>query len=181
MESIFLLRHPWFKHVWNIAKYLSEIIDMFAWGDGWNGQYSERVANKQVADTLDFFILPVVPNCGISYQKRLSCAIHIQAFLDSSFDYNLSILLLASRLCSSLYLKSCFRSVCLYFTGFFFLGGLGVPHPAKILPFPPSDTCPRFWPRLVPPAEVRPRKLEKKLNTFLCQIQNWLLLISKVP
>ena len=32
---------------------------------------------------------------------------------------------------------------------------------------------------LFPPAEVRPRKFEKKLNIFLCQI--WLLLSSKVP
>ena len=64
-------------------------------------------------------------------------------------------------------------------TGFFPWGGQGVPHPAKILPIPPSDTCPRFWTKACPPQpRFIPENL-KNLNTFLCQI--WLLLSSKVP
>ena len=52
----------------------------------------------------------------------------------------------------------------------FFLGGWGVPHPAKILPIPPIQHLSPFLDQgLSPAAEVRPRKL-KNLNTFLCQI-----------
>ena len=62
---------------------------------------------------------------------------------------------------------------------FFSWRGLGVPHPAKKLSIPPSNTCPRFLDQgLSSPAKVRPPKFEN-LNTFLCQI--WLLLSSKVP
>ena len=63
--------------------------------------------------------------------------------------------------------------------GFFSGGATGSPHLAKILPIPPSDTCPRFWTKGCPPPQPRfvPENL-KNLNTFLCQI--WLLLSSKV-
>ena len=65
-------------------------------------------------------------------------------------------------------------------SGFFSWGDGGSPHPAKILPIPPSDTCPCFWTKACPPPQPRfvPENL-KNLNTFLCQI--WLILSSKVP
>ena len=56
----------------------------------------------------------------------------------------------------------------------FFLGGLGVPHPAKILSIPHPTPVPVFVPRLVPPQPRFVPENLKNLNTFLCQI--WLLL-----
>ena len=66
------------------------------------------------------------------------------------------------------------------FQGFFFRGGLGVPHLAKILSIPHPTLVPVFGPKLVPPPPPRfiPKNL-KTLNTFLCQL--WLFLSSKVP
>ena len=50
----------------------------------------------------------------------------------------------------------------------FFPGGVGVPHPAKILPIPsPIRQLSSFLDQgLSPPAEVRPRKVEK-LNEYI--------------
>ena len=61
--------------------------------------------------------------------------------------------------------------------GFFSWGGS--PHLAKILPIPPSDTCPRFWTKACPPQPRFVPENLKILNTFLCQI--WLLLIQLIP
>ena len=55
--------------------------------------------------------------------------------------------------------------------GFFPGGTGGSPHPAKILPIPPSDTCPRFWTKACPPpAEVRPWKFEKFKYIFVSNL-----------
>ena len=63
--------------------------------------------------------------------------------------------------------------------GFFSWGGLGGPHPVKILPIPPIRYLSPFLDQgLSPQPRFIPKNL-KKLNPFLCQI--WLLLSSKVP
>ena len=56
----------------------------------------------------------------------------------------------------------------------FFQGGLGVPHPVKILSIPHRHLSPFLDQGLSPPL---PRFIPKNLNTFWCQI--WLLLSSK--
>ena len=68
--------------------------------------------------------------------------------------------------------------------GFFSWGTGRSPYPAKILPIPPSDTCPRFWTKACPPSRGSSPKNLTNLNTFLCQIWlllSWLLLSSTVP
>ena len=55
----------------------------------------------------------------------------------------------------------------------FFPGGL--PHPAKTLSIPISDTCPHFWTKACPPpAEVRPRKFEKLKYNFCVKFDYFL-------
>ena len=64
--------------------------------------------------------------------------------------------------------------------GFFSWEGWGSPHMVKILSIPPPPhptLVPVFGPRLVPPAEVRPKKFEKFKYIFvsnLTQAQKYL-------
>ena len=76
------------------------------------------------------------------------------------------------------YLRSPVGIMYVTFQGFF-LGGLGVPHPAKILLIPPIRHLSPFLDQGLSPQPMFVPENLKNLNTFLCQI--WLLLSSKVP